>query len=217
LYLKKEVMGVILKNDLKGGCRLGIWEITEEYDELRSKLSLETEEVRTLDGFQNNSRKLEWLSVRRLINELTGSNTRIVYTEDRKPYLLDNSSHISISHSKDYTAIFMSKFRRVGIDMEFMSHKISNLADRFINKKERITESPELKRYHLYIHWCAKEALYKICDKKKINFKQNLTIEPFDPQDDGIINGIVDNVYGIDRYEMYYRRMGDYTLVWTSK
>ncbi|HEC41587.1 MAG TPA: 4'-phosphopantetheinyl transferase superfamily protein [Bacteroides sp.] len=210
-------MGVILKNDLKGSCRLGIWEITEEYDELRSKLSLETEEVRTLDGFQNNSRKLEWLSVRRLINELTGSNTRIVYTEARKPYLLDNSSHISISHSKNYTAILMSKFRRVGIDMEFMSHKISNLADRFINKKEQITESPELKRYHLYIHWCAKEALYKICDKKKINFKQNLTIEPFDPQDDGIINGIVDNVYGIDRYEMYYRRMGDYTLVWTSK
>ncbi|KKK69703.1 hypothetical protein LCGC14_2931360, partial [marine sediment metagenome] len=104
-------MGVILKNDLKGSCRLGIWEITEEYDELRSKLSLETEEVRTLDGFQNNSRKLEWLSVRRLINELTGSNTRIVYTEARKPYLLDNSSHISISHSKNYTAILMSKFR----------------------------------------------------------------------------------------------------------
>ena len=210
-------MGVILKNELQEGCMLGIWEITEDYDELRSKLSLETEEARTLDGFQNNLRKLEWLSVRRLINELTGSNTRIVYTEDRKPYLLDNSSHISISHSKNYTSILMSKFKRVGIDLEFMSHKISNVADRFLNEKEKITESPELLRYHLYIHWCAKEALYKICDKKNINFKKNLTIEPFDPENEGIIKGTVDNVYGIDSYDLYYRRMGDYTLVWTCK
>ena len=210
-------MGVILKNELQEGCMLGIWEITEDYDELRSKLSLETEEARTLDGFQNNLRKLEWLSVRRLINELTGSNTRIVYTEDRKPYLLDNSSHISISHSKNYTSILMSKFKRVGIDLEFMSHKISNVADRFLNEKEKITESPELLRYHLYIHWCAKEALYKICDKKNINFKKNLTIEPFDPENEGIIKGTVDNVYGIDSYDLYYGRMGDYTLVWTCK
>jgi 4'-phosphopantetheinyl transferase EntD len=210
-------MGVILKTDLEQGCRLGIWEITEDYDELRSKLSLESEEVRTLEGFRNPSRKLEWLSVRTLINELTGTNTRIVYTEHRKPYLLDNSSHVSISHSRDYTSILISRFKRVGIDLEYMSHRISGISDKFINREERITADVDLARYHLYIHWCAKEALYKICDKKNINFKKNLTIKPFLPQDEGIIKGTVDNIHGIDTYELHYRRMGNYVLVWTCK
>jgi 4'-phosphopantetheinyl transferase len=210
-------MGIVLKNDLEQGCRLGLWKIREGLEELRSRLSLETEEVKTLEGFRNPSRKLEWLSVRNLINEMTGSNSRIIYTEDRKPYLLDNSSHISISHSREYTAILMSKFKRVGIDMEYMSHKISKIADRFINENEITTSSPELLRYHLYIHWCAKEALYKICDKKYINFKKNLTIDPFTPEERGVIKGTVDNINGVDRYDLYYQRMDKYILVWTCK
>jgi 4'-phosphopantetheinyl transferase EntD len=210
-------MGVILNRDLEQGCKLAIWEIKEDYDTLRSKLSLESEEVKTLNDFRNYSRKLEWLSVRTLINEMTGSNTRIIYTEYRKPYLLDKSLQISISHSKDYTAILLSRYKRTGLDLEYMSHRISSIADKFINEKEKITASADLRRYHLYIHWCAKEALYKICDKKNINFKKNLTIEPFEPFDKGIIMGTVDNIYGVDTYELHYQRMGDYIMVWTCK
>jgi 4'-phosphopantetheinyl transferase EntD len=210
-------MGVILKKDLGDGCKLAIWEITENFDDLRSQLSLESEEVKTLEGFRNHSRKLEWLSVRTLINEMTGANSRIIYNEDRKPFILDNSSHISISHSRDYTSIMLGRYKKVGIDLEYMSHRISSIADRFINRDEHITSSPELVRYHLYIHWCAKEALYKICDKKNINFKQNLTITPFDPDNEGIIEGTVDNINGVDTYELHYRRMGDYIIVYTCK
>ncbi len=210
-------MGVIQKNDLGEGCRLGIWEITEDYDDLLSRLSLEPEEAKTLEGFRSHNRKLEWLSVRALINEMTSTNSRIIYNEDRKPFLLDNSSHISISHSRKYTSILLGRFKKVGIDLEYMSHRISRIADRFINKNEKITSSPELLRYHLYIHWCAKEALYKICDKKNINFIKNLSIEPFTPDNEGIIKGTVNNIYGIDIYELFYRRMGEYVMVWTCK
>ena len=210
-------MGVILKNDIGEGCRLGVWEITENYEDLRSLLSLEYEEVKALEGFGNLSRKLEWLSVRAMINDLTGTNSRVVYNEARKPYLFDNSSHISVSHSKNYTSILLSQVKRVGIDLEYMSHRISNLANRFINEHEKITSSPDLKRYHLYIHWCAKEALYKICDKKNINFKKNLTIEPFNPEDEGVIKGTVDNINGVDDYQLHYRRMNGYVMVWTCK
>ena len=152
-------MGVILKNEMQEECKLGIWEINEEYEDLRSRLILDTEEVNTLEGFRNHNRKLEWLSVRNLANDMAGESTRIVYNEDRKPFLLDNSNNISIAHSHNLTSILMSRFRRVGIDLEFMSHKISRIADRFINESEVISEDPDLIRYHLYIHWCAKEAL----------------------------------------------------------
>jgi 4'-phosphopantetheinyl transferase EntD len=210
-------MGVILKKDLAGGCRLGIWEITETYDDLRSRLILESEEVKKLDGFGNINRKLEWLSVRTLINDLTGMNSRIIYNESRKPFLLDNSFNISISHSHKLTSILISRFHRVGIDMEYMSHRISGIADRFIHKDEVVTKDPEQLKYHLYIHWCAKEALYKICDKQFINFKQNLRIEPFVPAENGEITGIVDNIFGIDNYKLSYMRMDNYTIVWCCK
>ena len=106
---------------------------------------------------------------------------------------------------------------RVGIDLEYMSHKISRLADRFINETEKITDDPDLIRYHLYIHWCAKEALYKICDKKDINFKKNLRIEPFEPDDNGSIVGTVDNIYGNDTYNLNYFKMDNYIIVWCCK
>ena len=155
-------MGVIFNSEMHAGCRLGIWEISENYENLRSRLNLESEEVKTLEGFKNHDRKLEWLSVRTLINELTGESSRIIYNADRKPFLLNNSYNISISHSHLLTSILISRFMRVGIDLEYMSHRISQIAGRFINESERITENSSLVRYHLYIHWCSKEALYKI-------------------------------------------------------
>lgn len=208
---------MILNTEVQEGCKLGLWEINENYRELRAGLNLESEEVRTLEGFRNHARKLEWLSVRNLINALRGDTSRIIYDADRKPFLLDNSCQISITHSKDYTAILISRHSRVGIDLEYMSHKISRLARRFIGKTEKITENPDLVRYHLYIHWCAKEALYKICDKKDINFRKNLRIEPFEPTDSGTITGTVDNIHGIDTYRLNYFRMDNYIIVWCCK
>jgi hypothetical protein len=210
-------MGVILKKDLSERCRLGVWEITEDYDDLRSRLTLESEEVQKLEGFKNLSRRLEWMSVRALCNDLTGMNSRIIYNEARKPFLLDNSYNISISHSNKLTSILIGRYMRVGIDMEYMSHRISRRANRFIHEEEVITPEPDLVKYHLYIHWCAKEALYKICDKQYINFKKNLRIDPFIPADKGEITGTVDNIKGTDTYLLSYMRMDDYITVWCYK
>ncbi len=210
-------MGVILKRDLSERCRLGVWEITEDYDDLRSRLTLESEEVQKLEGFKNLNRRLEWMSVRALCNDLTGMNSRIIYNEARKPFLLDNSYNISISHSNKLTSILIGRYMRVGIDMEYMSHRISRIANRFIHEEEVITPEPDLVKYHLYIHWCAKEALYKICDKQYINFRKNLRIDPFIPADNGEITGTVDNIKGTDTYQLSYMRMDDYITVWCYK
>ncbi len=172
-------MGVIHKELISEDCILGLWEIEEDYDTLFSMLDLEEDELERLYGFKNHSRKLEWLSVRTLINDMMQKRSRIIYNAERKPFLKGNSWNISISHSFNLTSIFVSKYRRVGIDLELMSHKISKISHKFINRQEYVTDDPELKRYHLYIHWCAKEAMYKICDKQDINFKENLKLFPF--------------------------------------
>jgi len=209
-------MGVIVKKEVND-CLLGIWEIKEDFDTLFSRLKLDKDEIETLNGFKNESRKVEWLSVRALINDMTGKDSRIIYNEFRKPFLKENSFHISISHSLELTSILMSKNKKVGIDLEYMSHKISKVSEKFINRQELITSDPEMMRYHLYIHWCAKEAMYKICDKSDINFKENLSIIPFEPKPDGCLKGRVLNIHGIEDFRIKYSDMDGYAIAWTCK
>jgi 4'-phosphopantetheinyl transferase len=210
-------MAIILHKEVGRCCKLGIWEINEDYDDLLSRLSLNNTEYERLTGFSNYSRKLEFLSVRVLINEMTGKPSRIIYNNERKPFLENNSFNISISHSHQLTSILISREKKVGIDLEYMSHRIQKIADKFIHKDEYITQDEEMVKYHLYIHWCAKEALYKLCDKKGIHFKKDIQIAPFEPADSGVLRGVVLRQQGPENYDLHYFRNGDYIIVWSSK
>jgi len=210
-------MGLILKENIEDECIIGIWNISEEYNELFSKVFLLPEEIEILNSFSNIPRKIEWLSVRVLLREMTGKDHTIQYNGSRKPFIKGNRYNISISHSKSFSSILLSKKKKVGIDLEYMSHRISRIAHKFINDKEVITENEDKRKYHLYIHWCAKEALYKICDKQDINFKSNLTIEPFIPKNKGELNGWVHNKSRTELFKMKYFSIDNYIIVYTIK
>jgi len=210
-------MAIIKNESFECGCQLGIWKITEDFNTLRSRLKLTREELDTLERFTHMPRKIEWLSVRVLLNEMSGNQLSIQYNGNRKPFIKGNSYYISISHSRDLTSILLSSKRKVGIDIEYMSHRIGNISDRFINSSEIVTGDDEQRKYHLYIHWCAKEALYKICDKQDINFRDNLTIEEFQPQEEGWLNGWVKNKSRNELFRLNYFNLGNYVVVWTCK
>ncbi|QQS51947.1 MAG: 4'-phosphopantetheinyl transferase superfamily protein [Bacteroidota bacterium] len=198
-------------------CQVGIWEITESYEELYSKVHFFAGEKQKLADYKSTNRQIEWLSVRRLLREIRGVPTQIVYNEMRKPYLFNSDMNISISHSRDLTALILSKNKKVGIDVEYMSHDIHKVAHKFVNNDEYIVSDPEMQHFHLYIHWCAKEALYKLCDKQDINFRRNLTIEPFEPSECGEIYGWVDNQFWHDKFLMRYFTIKGHVLVYCSK
>ncbi len=206
-----------MNEHLECGCHLGIWKITEDYDTLLSRLTLTREELETLERFSHLPRKIEWLSVRVLLSEMTNKELSIYYNENRKPFIKGNSHYISISHSRDLTAILLSRDKKVGIDLEYMSHRIASIYDKFINERDVITKDEDTKKYHLYIHWCAKEALYKICDKQDINFRDSLTIEAFQPQENGKLMGWVQNRSRNEVFPMNYFCLGNYVIVWTYK
>lgn len=210
-------MGMIVHKECAEGCKLGIWLIQENYDDLFNRLTLNSNELNTLENFRNHNRKVEWLSVRTLANEMTGRNVRIIYNAERKPFLEDDSYNISISHSHEFTSILMSKDRRVGIDLEYMSHRIGGIADRFMHESEKVTGDPALIQYHLYIYWCAKEALYKICDKRDIHFRKDIIINPFDPEEKGELSGTVKTGKGKEKFSLNYFRINNYTIVWSCK
>lgn len=210
-------MGMILKKKLEDGSILGIWEITEDINVLLDQIKLSDTELDRFNGFLSHARKLEFLSVRALLGKMLNPDVKIVYNGNRKPYLDDGSHNISISHSKNLTSILLNKTKRVGIDLEYMSHRIRKIAHKFINDNESINKNDLTDKYHLYIHWCAKEALYKVCDKKDINFKLNLFIKPFPVNNKGVIKGKVNSEKINEEFDLNYFKYDNYIIVYTSK
>jgi len=211
-------VGLLNNRVVEDGCRIGLWDIVEDYETLLGMTYLNDDDIRRLSAFKNLNRKIESLSVRALLQQMTRPDARIVYRgRSRKPYMEDASYNISVSHSRNYTAILLGKNKKVGVDLEFMSHNIERLAHKFINSREEITKKPLLRREHLYIHWCAKEALYKICDKEYINFQENLTIQPFEVCSQGNMIGVVQNEHRKEEFRMYYTIENNYVLVYCVK
>ena len=197
-------MGCISKHYLNEFTILGVWKIEEDLKTLMELAALDNDDKKKYKVFASTSRKLEFLSVRALLIELLGKEARIVYNKNNKPFLKDGSRFISISHSHKLTAILLST-------------NIGKIAFKFINRREKITRSAESRRYHLYLHWCAKEALYKICDKEGISIKRNITIEPFEVKESGRVNGKVSTDKINDSFDLFYTRYDNYAIVWTKK
>jgi 4'-phosphopantetheinyl transferase len=210
-------MGCITKHYLNEYSVLGVWKIEEDLKTLYESVSLDAEEKKKYKGFRSNSRKLEFLSVRALLSELLGKDARIVYNKNNKPFIKDGSHFISISHSHKLTAILLSTNEKVGIDLEYMNVNISAFAFKFMNRKEKFLKDQENRKYHLYIHWCAKEALYKICDKEGISIRNNITIEPFKLLESGELKGKVHTDRIKESFDLFYTRYDNYAIVWTKK
>lgn len=97
---------------------------------------------------------------------LRADNTvEIKHEESGKPLL--EGWHISISHTKGYVAVLLSKTREVGVDIEYVSERIKRIADRFLRPDEYAESINEL-----LIHWCAKETIYKLYSEQDLTFQQ---------------------------------------------
>jgi phosphopantetheinyl transferase len=133
------------------------------------------EEREQLNTFKHESRKIEFLGIRRLRNELDLISP-IHYAVTRKPFLGSQlDTFISISHSKNYCALGVSS-SQIGIDIEEMSPRIERIAERFVNVEETkfISEESVLDLTKL---WTMKEAMFKLNNRTGIDFTSELIIE----------------------------------------
>lgn len=210
-------MSLILKKHVKKDCLLGLWEITEDYNTLFSCVDLNDTEINTLTSYKNQNRKLEFLSVRTLLSHLVDEKIKIIYNHNSKPFFNNHLYNISISHSRKLTSILLSKTRKVGVDLEFMSDRIYKISHKFIHNKEQITENTNRRINHLYIHWCAKEAIYKLLDRKNLNFSREIFIKPFTLRLQGKIEGIVEIGKIYEKLELNYFQHNNYIIVWCCK
>ena len=180
-------MAVVNIREVYPGVSLGLWQMDESPEQLfdlyphllpyRSSLD---------DKYKNDGRKLEFLAIRALMYEMlrvNGASKGLLshagdfpHNGQGKP--LFRGYHVSISHTKGYAALILSKKSEVAVDIEYMSDRVERIASKFLRKDER-ADSLDSK----LVHWCAKETVFKLFSEENLLF-EDMRVKPFDTMSD---------------------------------
>ena len=180
-------MAVVNIREVYPGVSLGLWQMDESPEQLfdlyphllpyRSSLD---------DKYKNDGRKLEFLAIRALMYDMlrvNGASKGLLshagdFTHNGQGKPLFRGYHVSISHTKGYAALIMSKKSEVAVDIEYMSDRVERIASKFLRKDER-ADSLDAK----LVHWCAKETVFKLFSEDNLLF-EDMRVKPFDTMAD---------------------------------
>ena len=162
--------------------------------------------------FKSASRRLEWLSVRRLMHEL-GVNSSIAYYPSGRPYLRDDAHHISISHTRGYAAVAISESNPIGFDIEQRTDRVCRVSEKFLSREEKSFLPLEKKNVEaMLVVWTVKEAMFKLMDKEGVNFAHHLHVPPFEMAKEGVLMARETLTEEKKRFQFFYRLYPDFVL-----
>ena len=147
-----------------------------------------------------------------LINKLLDEAVEIKYDDKGKPYLAEDSRHISISHSHDKLAIIVNEKESTGIDIELIRDKVLKIKHKFLSTTELKDANDDVDK--LLIYWAAKETLYKIYGLKEVDFIEHLFVKPFTKHNFGTIIGKITLPNVNETFHLNYQLLDDYVLVY---
>jgi phosphopantetheinyl transferase (holo-ACP synthase) len=160
---------------------VAVWKLTESENELLNVRPLSEQEDRIFSSIKNMKRRKEWLTIRILLTYLTEKNFSISYLPNGKPLLLNPKMFLSISHSENFVAVFISKNKEIGIDIEKIKDNIGLLKNKFLSSEEcKLVKDTD--NQLLYVYWGAKEAMYKMYSFCSPLFTQHLSVFDIDYQ-----------------------------------
>lgn len=203
--------------------RVAVWHITEDYDELLSLLpDADIVKNEAESRFKSQHRIMEWTTVRVLLYIVLGRQVNILYNDQGAPSLPDYEGlNISISHTKEYVAIALSEKSKVGVDVEYIEHdeaikngklpKVARVRDRFVRDDEFADGNVSL-----LLHWSAKETVFKVLGREKVDFVDDLKVSPFD---DTAYEGTfeLEDMKRHDVYTIIYKVFEDFVLTLTKQ
>ncbi|MGB3587910.1 MAG: 4'-phosphopantetheinyl transferase superfamily protein [Tunicatimonas sp.] len=156
-----------------------LWKIQETADLLTKYVHLPSDDLIELREIHHPRKKLEWLSsraaLRALLNAEDHPEFRLIKDDKGKPYLLNETFHISLANSFPYGAAIIHRHHPVGIDIEKPSAKLLRVKHKFLNSTEAEEACDDLDK--LCIYWAAKESLYKLYGRKQLSLKQNIGVD----------------------------------------
>jgi len=156
-----------------------LWKVTEAEEELSQGIDLTLHCQGRLNSMKSEMHRRAFLSIRHLMGLAGYEDKHLYYNEFGKPFLVDGT-HISISHSHNFTGIIVSKAHEVGIDIEMQREKILRIAHKFTPLQEyRTIANTDALILKLTQVWCAKESLYKIYAQPGLSFLNHITVQDF--------------------------------------
>lgn len=180
-------MAVVNIREVYPGVSLGLWQMDESPEQLFDLYPHLLPYRSTLDDkYKNDGRKLEFLAIRALMYEMlrvNGASKGLLshagdFTHNGQGKPLFRGYHVSISHTKGYAALILSKKSEVAVDIEYMSDRVERIASKFLRKDER-ADSLDSK----LVHWCAKETVFKLFSEENLLF-EDMRVKPFDTMSD---------------------------------
>ncbi len=194
--------------------QVALWKVEESVDELLALVKLNDAQLLEIKSLKREQRQKEKLVSIHLVHLLTLSDVIVKYKPNGAPYIEGSNSHISITHTKGWVAVQLYAFDVAGIDIEYRSDRILRVAHKFIANKELAFVPNDFKTDYFNLIWCAKETLYKIVQKEGLDFIDQLQIEPFILNKDGVITGLVKFDSVSRSYQMGYCVSDDWYLVY---
>lgn len=160
---------------------IGVWQLTETASDLVPCFSPEELENPDFRKYTHEKRKVEWLATRALLKSLIGPDFSVSYNPSGKP-TIDHLQFkfLSISHSRDFVAIYLHRQYEVGVDIENENRNYAPITNRYLSADELIIAGNNTRLQCLY--WCAKEAIFKLVNDEGIEFKDQIHISPFNPE-----------------------------------
>lgn len=180
-------MAVVNIREVYPGVSLGLWQMDESPEQLFDLYPHLLPYRSSLDNkYKNDGRKLEFLAIRALMYEMlrvNGASKGLLshagdFTHNGQGKPLFRGYHVSISHTKGYAALILSKKSEVAVDIEYMSDRVERIASKFLRKDER-ADSLDAK----LVHWCAKETVFKLFSEENLLF-EDMRVKPFDTMSD---------------------------------
>lgn len=207
----------IIYKTITADFQLGVWKVEEDQGFFLKTYAYSSDDLNEINN-KHESHQLQLLASRAILYDmaLAESGYKIVKDDQGKPHVVNVQGDISFTHSHSHAAAIYSKTRLVGIDIQIGTEKINRIARKFISKKEfdYINIHDNTIDYHQVL-WGAKESLYKAYGRRKVEFRDNLFVDPFVYQSQGgHITGCVKMPDYDGQFDIYYTKIDDYYMVY---
>ena len=212
-------MALFLTKDLDDDAhsRLGVWHITETEAELKAITSVPSDELEEISFIKSESLRKQKLAVRALLDAMFEEKVYLSHHDNGKPYIENNATNISITHTDKYVAVILNDLDDVGIDCESLDRDFSAVEKKALSEEEIDDLDDDHRNEQLAIYWCAKEAVYKKMSQYKVDFAEQIEIDAFRLKGEGELEATFINKDGFEEeFDLEYMTFDRHVLVWIA-
>ncbi len=212
-------MALFLTKDLDDDAhsRLGVWHITETEAELKALSSIPSDELEEISFIKSESLRKQKLAVRALLDAMFDEKVYLSHHDNGKPYIENNATNISITHTDKYVAVILNDLDDVGIDCESLDRDFSAVEKKALSEEEIDDLDDDHRNEQLAIYWCAKEAVYKKMSQYKVDFAEQIEIDAFRVKGEGELEATFINKDGFEEeFDLEYITFDRHVLVWIA-